>query len=108
MNELIPLPSIDEEGGMNNPKTLHFISREEALLDDNDNASTDNSVEEEDQYDGYADVQKMEVIALHSVMLSILYALNDVYYTMYIALCFIIQYTLHYVFFYNIHTIMFY
>ena len=84
MNELIPLPSIDEEGGPNNPKTLHFISREEALIDDNDNASTDNSEEEEDQYDGYADVQKMEVLPQHSVMLSIPYTLNDVYYTIYI------------------------
>ena len=71
------------------------------MIDDNDNASTDNSEEEEDQYDGYADVQKMEVISLHSVMLSILYTLNDVllysihcimfYYTIFIPLCFVIQ-----------------
>ena len=75
MNELIPLTSIDEEIGMPDPKSRHFMNKDEAVVDDN--ASTDDSVEEEEQYDGYADVEKMEVI-----FSSIFYYIFDFYITL--------------------------
>ena len=50
---------------MPDPKSRLFTNKDEAVVDDN--ASTDDSVEDEEQYDGYAEVEKMEVIILHYI-----------------------------------------